>query len=126
MGRSFYLLKIIYYIRLLTFGFLISAAMLTINLVLLCYDIVPIEIISAGMIFSYIVPCYIAGCIIRKYDDEIIKHKTFAGILYGIIFSLLLIGASVMCNKMTGAFSLNKGTVILLCSIISLAGTVKL
>lgn len=72
----------------------------------------PHTVISAGMIFAYVISSFVGGVLLGKRMN---KNKYLWGIVFGALYFAILFVLAFALNKVSGDPSTNTVTVCLLC-----------
>ncbi len=104
---------IFYVIKLLLIGYVISGIILVILAFLMLKTDVSPGVISGGLLFSYILSCFIGGLLLGKKME---KRKYLWGVLFGILYFGTLFVISLAMKNVTGEFNTGMVTIMLLCA----------
>lgn len=99
-------------VKYLLIAYLVTTVILA-GLALILWKMSPsATIISAGMIFAYVISSFIGGMLLGKRMN---KNKYLWGLLFGALYFVILFVLSLTLNKVSGDPSTNTVTVCLLC-----------
>ena len=100
-------------IKFLLMSYVITTIILVILAVMLWKGNPPAALISGGMIFAYIISCFIGGMLLGK---RIGKNKYIWGLLFGLLYFAVLFAISYAFNRISGEPFGNALTVCMLCA----------
>lgn len=98
--------------KYLIISYAITTVILVILAVLLWKGNPPTALISGGMIFAYIISCFVGGMLLGK---RIGKNKYIWGLLFGLLYFAIILAISYALNRISGEAFGNTLTVCMLC-----------
>ena len=98
--------------KFLLMSYVITTIILVILAVLLWKANPPAAFISGGMIFAYIISCFVGGMLLGKRTR---KNKYIWGLLFGLLYFAVLFAISYAFNMISGEPFGNALTVCMLC-----------
>ena len=104
---------IFYVIKLLLIGYVISGIILVVLALMMLKTNVSPGVISGGLLFAYILSCFIGGLLLGK---KMGKRKYLWGVLFGLLYFVTLFVISLAMKNVTGEMSTETVTIMLLCA----------
>jgi len=104
---------IFYVIKLLLIGYVISGIILVVLALMMLKTNVSPGVISGGLLFAYILSCFIGGLLLGKKME---KRKYLWGVLFGLLYFATLFVISLAMKNVTGEMSTETVTIMLLCA----------
>ena len=104
---------IFYVIKLLLIGYVISGIILVVLAFLMLKTNVSPGVVSGGLLFAYILSCFIGGLMLGKKME---KRKYLWGVLFGLLYFVTLFVISLAMKNVTGEMSTETITIMLLCA----------
>lgn len=87
---------IIQFVKGIVFVYVVSAVILLVLALLLFQWDAPEGVIRGGVVFAYVISCFIAGIIISRQHSE---RRYLWGIFAGAVYYVILLAVSMICNR---------------------------